>query len=239
MKMIEMKKNGFLLWACSLCLALTAVTFTACDVDDDNDYHLIRPTALVTVYPAEDSFTMQLDDETVLIPTNKKASPFGEKIVRALVNYIEVNGDQVQGRAATKQHYVQVNWMDSIRTKMPVVANEAFDAEPYGDDPLEIVNDWTTVAEDGFLTLRIHTRWNHGARHDINLISGLNPEAPDELTLLHNAHGDTQGPLSDALVAFNLNQLWPNVTEKKNIKLKWTSFSGEKSTEFSLKMHAN
>lgn len=234
-----MKKNGFLLWACSLCLALTAVTFTSCDMDDDNDYHLVRPTAVVTVYPADDAFTMQLDDETVLIPTNKKVSPFGEKIVRALVNYVEVSDDQVQGRTSDKQRYVQVNWMDSIRTKLPIVANDAFDAEPYGDDPIEIVNDWVTVAEDGFLTLRIRTRWSNGARHDINLISGLNPEDLNELTLLHHAHGDTEGMLSDALVAFNLNQLWPDETEKKNIKLKWTSFSGEKSTEFSLKMHAN
>lgn len=43
-----------------------------------------RPTALVTVVPQKDGgFVMNLDDATVLIPTNMRKSPYGDKEVRA------------------------------------------------------------------------------------------------------------------------------------------------------------
>ena len=65
----------------------SSLTLNSCD-DNDNNVVLRRPTALVTVYPsAPTGFFMQLDESTSLIPTNMKASPFGDKNVRALVNY--------------------------------------------------------------------------------------------------------------------------------------------------------
>lgn len=59
------------------------------------------------MYPsAPDGFFMQLDDSTSLIPTNMKASPFGDKKVRALVNYtieeLSYGGNQQS---------VYVNWL--------------------------------------------------------------------------------------------------------------------------------
>ena len=35
----------------------------------------------------------------------------------------------------------------------------------YGNDPVEILNDWVTIAEDGYLTLRFATRWGNGQPH--------------------------------------------------------------------------
>ena len=62
------------------------------DDDDNNAYYLRYPNALVTVKgAADDAFFLQLDDKTTLLPTNVKTSPFGDKEVRALVNYSEVN----------------------------------------------------------------------------------------------------------------------------------------------------
>ncbi len=49
--------------------------------------------------------------------------------------------------------------MDSIRTKMPVVSAGENNDEKFGNDPIEIVKDWVTIAEDGYLTLRIRTKW--------------------------------------------------------------------------------
>ena len=66
-------------------LIASSLTLNSCD-DNDNNEVLQRPTALVTVYPsAPDGFFMQLDESTSLVPTNMKASPFGDKNVRALV----------------------------------------------------------------------------------------------------------------------------------------------------------
>ena len=71
-------------------LGLMACTFSlsSCDSDSDDEIILQHPTALVTVYPStSEGFILQLDDSTSLVPTNLKTSPFGEKKVRALVNY--------------------------------------------------------------------------------------------------------------------------------------------------------
>lgn len=214
-------------------IGLIACMFSlnSCDDNDDNGEMVRRPTALVTVYPdSAGGFTMQLDDSTSLVATNMKASPFGQKTVRALVNYtLETN------LPSTAQN-VYVNWIDSIRTKLPV-ASQGNDDKDFGNDPIEIVRDWVSVAEDGFLTLRIRTLWGGSAAHVINLVSGVNKDNAYEFDLRHNAKGDTIGTMGDALIAFDLNSLWSERPKNVKIKLNWTSFSGKKSTELNLKMH--
>lgn len=202
--------------------------------NDDGSAELLRPTALVTVCPnADGSFIMQLDDETQLVPTNLKTSPFGTKEVRALVNYTETNVSPQD----TRVRNVEVNWLDSIRTKLPVETLGEQDAAKYGNDPVEIIQDWVTVAEDGYLTLRIRTLWGTPhATHVLNLVTGTNPKNPYELELRHDAKGDRNGIWGDALIAFNLNNLPGANAGNAKIKLKWMSFTGEKSAEFEIKM---
>lgn len=227
-----MKKNRILLTA----LGLGAImSLQSCINDDDDDRNLLyQPTAIVTVCPDTDgSFIMQLDDDTRLIPSNVKTSPYGNKEVRALVNYIEDNTQD----ATENLRYVRVNWIDSIRTKLPVPTLGELDEEHFGNDPLEIIKDWVTVAEDGYLTLRIRTLWGAtGTPHAINLISGTNPDDPYELELRHDAHGDIDGVWGDALIAFNLNGLPRTDLNKEKITLRWNSFSGEKKAFFDIRM---
>lgn len=200
---------------------------------NDNTMDLYWPTALVTVCPNEDgSFVMQLDNETKLVPTNLSVSPFGKKEVRALVNYTET----VASDTDSKIRNVQVNWLDSIRTKLPVESLGSDNDSKYGNDPIEIVNDWVTIAEDGYLTLRIRTLWGmSNAKHVVNLLTGTNPADPCELEIRHDAQGDIYGHWGDALIAFNLNNL-PTTDNPAKIKLKWRSFSGDKTAEFDLQM---
>lgn len=215
----------------ALGLATCTVALNSCDVDGDNEV-MQRPTALVTVYPsASEGFTMQLDDSTTLVPTNMKTSPFGEKKVRALVNY---TSGETAGRGSCNVH---VNWIDSIRTKYPVATQGAEDDKVFGNDPIEIVHDWVSVAEDGYITLRIRTLWGGTATHIINLVSGVNDKNAYEFDLRHNAQGDTNGKTGDTLIAFDLNSLWTECPKEVKITLNWLSFSGKKSTELSLKMH--
>lgn len=67
--------------------------FQSClDDDDDYPYSKVLPNALVTVKPVDDgSYFLQLDDSTTLLPVNMTSSPFGQKEVRALVNFDETN----------------------------------------------------------------------------------------------------------------------------------------------------
>ena len=106
-------------------------------------------------------------------------------------------------------------------------------SEKYGNNLVEIVRDWVTVAEDGYLTLRFRALWGGQKVHYINLVTGVNPENPYEVELRHNANGDPQNYLRDALVAFNLNDAVPD-TEGKTVKLtiRWRSSQGYKKVDF-------
>lgn len=209
---------------------MSVFTITSCDTDDDVYwYYPPYPNALVTVKPVSDNgFYLQLDDSTTLFPTNMKTSPYGDKEVRALVCFNEVkpvNEDYSKS--------VEIMWMDSILTKQAVPYPGEENEEKYGEDPIEIVKDWVNIAEDGYLTLRLRTRWgNNGVAHFVNLFTGVNPDDPYEVEFRHNAFGDVNGVWGDALVAFRLSDL-PD-TEGKTVKLtlKYKSFSGEKSIQF-------
>ena len=211
-------------------LLFSVLFFQSCLDKDDDNIDIYYPNALVTAKHAPDNtFYLQLDAKTTLLPTNLKTSPFGEKEVRALVNYKEVNEDS---KAYTKAVYV--NWIDSILTKQTVPFINAEDADAiYGTDPVEIVNDWVTIAEDSYLTLRFRTLWGYTQKpHFVNLMTGVNEDNPYEVEFRHNAYGDTSGRSGDALVAFSLKDLPDTNGKTVKLKLTWLSFSGKKSVEF-------
>lgn len=224
---MKFAKSNFVLSAALLFMGMGLLQ--SCDNDSDDSYNLMQPTALVTVCPQENqSVVLQLDDATRLNPVNMKKSPFGDKEVRALVNYYPVSGASESG-----MQNVNVNWIDSIRTKYPINIADS-QAGHFANDPVEIVKDWVTVAEDGYLTLRLRTRWgNYGNYHIVNLLYDADTD-PLVFELSHNANGDYSGPMGDALVAFNLNEIIADMEKPVKITLKWNSFSGDKTTEFML-----
>ena len=218
------------------------------DDDYDDDYLAIcpidQPNALVTVKPNADNtgFIMQLNDSTTLWPVNLRQSPFGTKEVRALVNYRQATPSDIEkGSATSGMPCVFVNWIDSILTK-PVVEG-MYSAEEnlqiYGDDPLEIVDDWTTVAEDGYLTLRFRTRWGGKAEHRVNLVHRTDVNTPYYFTLYHDAQGDTEGQTGDALVAFKLADwmMAPSDQDYATLTLEWKSYSGTKTAQFKFRQN--
>lgn len=208
---------------------ISSISLQSCLDDDDNYYGMRYPNALVTVKTdADQTVFLQLDDKTTLLPTNMKKSPYGEKEVRALVNYEEVDEpSDIYNQA------VHINWIDSILTKtIAPDLGEENDAI-YGTDPVEIVNDWVTIAEDGYLTLRFRTmQGSYSTKHFVNLLLSKNPENPYEVEFRHNANGDTYGSEMDGLVAFKLDALPDTEGKTVKLKLKWKSYSGEKSAEF-------
>lgn len=218
-----------------LAIMATSITIQSCNDTDDNSY-LMFPTAVVTVCPEDDgSFLMRLDDNTTIYPANVSTSPFGDKEVRSFVNYTQNDKSSTDGKIM-----VNVHWMDSIRTKLPAPYMNEENAATYGNDPVEIVRDWVTVAEDGYLTLRLRTRWGYaGAVHHVNLLTGINPDDPFELELRHDAKGDVAGQFADAFIAFNLNKLpVADKNEPVKVKLHWNSFEGEKTAEFDLALRS-
>ena len=215
-------------------ILLTMLILPSC-LDDDDDVSRLYPNALVTVKEAADETVyFQLDETTTLLPVNITSHPFDSKEVRALVNYEEVDDSSEEYDQAVK-----VNWIDSIRTK-PMAPNLGEDNDnEYGNDPVEIVSDWVTIAEDGYLTLRFPTMWSQlGITHYVNLIPTNNPENPYEVQFKHDANGDVSGRVGDGLVAFRLDQLPDTEGETVKLKLIWDSFNGEKSMEFDYRTRA-
>ena len=213
---------------------MTAAAFSLQSCRDDNDDSIYFPSALVTVKPdAENtSFRMQLDDETVLWPVNIEKSPFGTKEVRALVNYREPSAKEVMYEGPAGTTGVFVNWIDSVLTKpLDVNLGEKMNREVYGDDPVEIVNDWVTVAEDGYLTLRIRTRWGW-EKHRLTLVYRDDADTPYVVRFHHDANNDPGNRVGDALVAFRLEDLPDTKGETVDLTLEWNSFSGPKSARF-------
>ncbi len=224
-----MKKLKFL--SLTLFSLFMASSFTACDTTEGYTIGDIYPTAVVTVKPYADNTHcyLQLDEKTTLYPVNISGLPYGTKPVRALINYLAVDDD-----AKDCDRAVRVVWMDEILTKQPVQHGN-LTQEYLGDDPLEIVKDWVTLVEDGFLTLRFRTLSSGlGTVHVMNLVMGVNPENPYEVRLRHNAGDDTTGHMVDGLVAFDLSSLPATTDPNAKLKLVWNSFSGEKSVEFPL-----
>ena len=227
-----MNRNVFRWFA----IAAAVLSVAACKLDDDRfDPSIMYPSAVVTVKPNADntSFVMQLDDETVLNAVNYNKSPFGTKEVRALVNYRTATNEEMQKSSTVNERNVYINWIDSILTKKPVEdLGEDANAAKYGNDPVEIVGDWTTVVEDGYITLRFRTIWSNGIMHRINLVASSDPEDPYMVTLYHDAAGDYSGQEGDALVAFSLAGLPDTQGQTVDLKLEWRSFTGKKSATF-------
>lgn len=222
-------KRVFVSLTSILLLATSAVGFISCSDDDNDIYRNLYPNALVTVKPVDaNSFYMQLDDNITLKPTNMTSSPYGNREVRALINFDYVNQD-----ASPYNRAVWVNWMDSVLTKPAVPIAELQPSVEYGDDAVEIVRDWVTIAEDGYLTLRFRTLWGlRGRPHSVNLATGVNPNDAYEVEFFHDANGDTPSHYGDAIVAFRLDGLPDTEGKTVKLKLKWKSFSGYRWAEF-------
>ncbi len=195
----------------------------------DSDSGKIYTNALVTVKPnADNSFYLQLDDKTTLFPVNMKTSPYGKKEVRALTCY-----SVLSGYTGNYTHGVEVLWLDSILTKSlaPNISEEE-NLKKYGADAVDIVDDWVTIAEDEYLTLRFRTRWGGRAVHKLNLVYRQDANNPYTVSFYHHANGDTSGVIGDALVAFKLEGLPDTKGETVDLTLTWQSFSGPKSATF-------
>lgn len=236
---IQIKKTAELMKTLKQILAtgciVTAMTgclagMQACSVTDDNAYgsgHQVLATAKTL---DNGTFVLQQDKYHMLRPVNIPKSPFNDKEVRVIVSYTEL-GEQL----STPIYYMDVNVrnLDSIRTKLPVAATEDWQAT-YGNDCIEIVDDIINSLYDGYLTLCFSTRWESPSLpHQVNLITGVNPDDPYEVELCHDANGDKSGQPIRTLIAFRLDQL-PLPDDDRKLTLRWKSESGMKTVQFNI-----
>ncbi len=212
---------------------------SSCLKDNGTDWSRFYPNALVTAKTnAGGEFYLQLDEKTTLKPVNLSKSPFGGKEVRALLNYTDRGAYSPEGSGQKFDRRVEVNWIDSLLTKKPVktTGTSEEDDKAYGTAPVEIINNWITIIEDGYMTLSFCGVWGNPRKvHAVNLITGTDPDDPYCLEFRHNAFDDFVefgGTEVSGAVAFNLSDV-PD-TEGKTVKMtiRYKSFSGERTLSF-------
>lgn len=224
-------KNVFKMLALAVVVVFTATVMVSCDDDDD---YWIGPcpgpmSEAIVTYKTDSTngqFYLQLNDSVTIVPTNIKESPFGNKEVRAHIAF-----SYKDSAAGSNRFFAAVMLLDTIRTKpmAPIVDNMD---KVYGNDPLEIVDSWQTVCEDGYLTLRFRTYFgSNGIVHSLNLVR----TGDNTVELRHDANGDVKGRVADGIIAFRLSDMPDTEGKYKDLVLKWKSFSGEKSVTFKYK----
>lgn len=178
--------------------------------------------AIVTVKRStSDTLYFQLDDNTRLFPENYQRKGSGlemQRVICHLTEYLYL--DSPYG------NYAWVDWLEPL--EKGALQTSAATCTEAG---LDILNDWMTSVEDGFLTLHYRTWWGSGSvRHRISLHGGLNPEDPYELLLVHDACGDEALEQADALIYFDINSLPHTEGQYRTLTLKWTSGEGSRTS---------
>lgn len=173
-------------------------------------------TAIVTVkQESSGQVFLQLDDETRLYPT-RYPEPFTREC-RIICGLSWWSGSSS----------CNLQWMDYLQE------GAVQDGPAREGDPVDILDDWMTSAEDGYLTLHYSTFWGYGSvPHTLKLITGENPEDPYEVRLEHQSNGDAALEKADALIYFDLSSLPPTGGSKRKLTLKWNGSDGESAKSF-------
>lgn len=227
---IDMKNSRKFLGLALACATL--LSFQSCNKRNESDRMY---TALVTIESDAAGTRIQLNDSTVINPTNLKSNLYNGKAVRALTNFTVEDVSYL----SKDKFDAKIVLIDTIRTKKPVVdLGEEMNIKEYGNDRLEVINDWVCIGEDGYLTLRIRTyRGDASKLHYINLMRVENEkDGENEYTyeIRHNASGDLYGYQTDGLVAFDLNELAPADHSPVILHLRWAGFTENKTANCKL-----
>ncbi len=213
----RMKRLHLYVWA-ALTAILPGCSMAPLDVEmADRQVDAAAYSAIVSVRTAPDGTVFfQVDDRTRLLPSGDTAPYRGlERIFCGLLIY----ADQVPEYG----HRADVLWFEALdKGTVSAVAPAG------GDDPLDLLSDWMTSCEDGYLTLHYETWWGDSAvPHAFTLVTGLNPADPYEVTLRHDAKGDGRKEKADSVVYFDLQSLPDTGDEEKTLTLKWKNSEGK------------
>ena len=196
----------------AICWSCSSEDFEFAPPEDMADY-----TAIVSVKVSPtDTVYFQADEQTRLFPLRDRDSFRG---LERILCGIRISKETVPNYG----YLTEVLWYDSLdkgtTTSVPSVA---------GEDPVEVVSDWMTSCEDGYLTLHYEAWWGERTLpHAFYLVTGLNPDDPYELWLRHDAKGDGRLKKADSLVYFDLQSLPDPGDGSVTLTLKWKNGEGK------------
>lgn len=148
-----------------------------------------------------------------------------------------VNPDEVRGISDGTRVFVQFRCVVSpsvpdfcsdailVEWASPLdVGDIRYDLPTSQGDPVSLVLDWITSLEDGFLTLHYTVMASGNVGHTFSLCP---TDSPYGYRLLHEAHGDQGGSLTDGIVCFPVEALLPKDTGEGSVTLSLTYLNME------------
>lgn len=107
-----------------------------------------------------------------------------------------------------------------------------YEAAVGGSDGLDILDEWVTAVDDGYLTLQ-YSAWfgEHPVKHDFHVVAGLDADNPYCLELRHDAHSDKHDNKAEGIISFDINTLPDTQGETVKLTLKYTTTDGATATK--------
>lgn len=172
--------------------------------------------AVVTVKQDTDGTVFfQLGDEERLFPVPSYDFSRQERVMTSLTVYAE--------EVPLYGHTARVNWAEPLE-QGPIM----YTLDATYNDGLDVVEDWISSVEDGYLTVHYNTWWGETSlHHDLALVPG---PGPMDLTLIHTANGDSKDVYSDGIVYFDINGQLPQTDTYKTLTLHWTDTKGRSAS---------
>jgi len=119
---------------------------------------------------------------------------------RLFLSYLEIDRSGIPSFCTETIH---LEWVSAIETGTVSYAAVA----GASGDPVDIVTDWITSLEDGFLTLHYSIPASGKVQHTFSLAPGT---GEGEYWLIHDARGDTGGELTEGIICFPVGELLPD-----------------------------
>ncbi|MBR6305946.1 MAG: NigD-like N-terminal domain-containing protein [Bacteroidales bacterium] len=210
-----------------LYILLSVLCVASCSVGEYRGMYDVEPSgdfsgefmAILTVKKStQDTVFFQLNDSTTIYPANYQDKYTRmERVFCDIVAWNKPTGSY--------DYSCSVEWAESIEEGSVVPAGS-----PSGKDYIDILDDWMTSVEDGYLTVHYNVLWGlTPTAHGFSVVTGTDPEDPYVLHLRHDARGDTMDEKADGLVCFDINSLPSTEGKYKILTLKWYNLGGSAS----------
>lgn len=133
-------------------------------------------------------------------------------------------------RPSSQFYRAEIDWYESIALGQygPLDGGTGFATiDDADDDGLNVIEDWMTNLEDGYLTIHYSAWWGKSEQIHYLVLTPDDKDKPLELTLRHDARDDERLEEADALVCFDINSLSNYIDEEnKTVTIKWKNSAG-------------
>ena len=172
--------------------------------------------AIVTVKQADEKVYFQVDSVTRVYPAAGYYDSY--KGPKRIACSLKVFDYQIY----KDWWYTRVSWYENL-DQGTLIRNPFASGINYRS--FDVLDDWMTTMEDGFLTLHYSALWGSAKTpHGMSLVYG---DDPWHWNLVHFTVGDDEAQTKvDALIYFDLNDAIPK-TEGAAVTINWTALDGK------------